>query len=94
MGGFQPLNTNNSDATNYNQVNNALRQLDKEQVTKTFKQPGGNAVINGRLPYSGGYGSLYYDSTNVPRIIVGIAPDGDIDIGVSKATFDITQQYT
>lgn len=90
---IQPLNTANSLATNYNQINDALRQLNNEQVTKAFKQAGGNAIVEGKLPYSGGYGSLYYDSDNVPRILIGIAPDGQIDIAVSKATFDITAQY-
>lgn len=88
-----PLNTNNSLGTNYNQINDAIRQLNNEQVTKTFKQSGGNSIVEGKLPYANGYGTLYYDSDNVPRIIIGIAPDGDIDIGVSKPTFDITKQY-
>lgn len=90
---FQPLNTSNSLATNYNQINNALRQINNEQTTKTFSQSGGNSIVEGKLPYSGGYGSLYYDSDNIARILIGIAPDGDIDIAVSKPTFDITQQY-
>lgn len=90
---IQPLNTANSLVTNYNQINDALRQLNNEQTTKAFKQAGGNAIVEGKLPYSGGYGSLYYDSTNTPRILIGIAPDGQIDIGVSKPTFDITAQY-
>lgn len=90
---YQPLNTSNSLATNYNQINSALRQINNEQTTKTFSQSGGNSIVEGKLPYDGGYGSLYYDSSNVARILIGIAPDGDIDIAVSKPTFDITQQY-
>lgn len=90
---LQPLNTSNSLGTNYNQINDMVRQLNNEQTTKTFSQPGGNSIVEGKLPYTGGYGSLYYDKDNTPRILIGIAPDGDIDIGVSKPTFDITQQY-
>jgi len=90
---FKPLNTQNSNLQNYGQVNDMVRQLNKEQTTKAFKQSGGNAIVEGKLPYEGGYGSLYYDSDNVSRILIGIAPDGEIDIGVSKPTFNITEQY-
>jgi hypothetical protein len=90
---FRPLTTSNSMGQNYGQVNDMMRQFNNEQTTKAFKQAGGNSVITGKLPYEGGYGSLYYDSDNYSRIIVGIAPDGEIDIGVSKPTFNITEQY-
>jgi hypothetical protein len=89
-----PLSSQNSDQANLNGMNNAIRQLNKEQVTKVFKQPGGNAIVEGRLPYEGGFGSLYADSNNVWRILIGIAPDGLIDIGVSDTGYDITTLYT
>lgn len=79
-----PVTTNNSDSQNLGQINNMIRQLNNEQVTKTFKQPNGNAIITGKLPYEGGYGSLYYDSDNIPRIIIGILPDGTIGFVISK----------
>lgn len=88
-----PVSTGNSDAANLNQINNALRQINNEQTTKTFKQPGGNSIINGQLPYEGGYGSLYYDSTNTPRIIIGIAPDGVTGIYVSPEGVDVTTLF-
>ncbi len=91
---LRPLTTQNSQGQNYGELNNMIRQLNKEQTTKTYKQPGGNAIVTGKLPYEGGYGSLYYDSDNVPRILIGIAPDGEIDISASKEGFDITQQYS
>lgn len=71
-----------------------IRQLNKEQTVKTFKQAGGNAIIQGKLPYTGGYGSLYYDTAGTPRILIGIAPDGEIDIAVSNEGVDITTLYT
>lgn len=91
---FKPLNTGVSTSQNYGQVNDMVRQLNREQVTKTFKQPGGNSQIQGKLPYEGGYGSLYYDADGTPRIIIGIAPDGEIDIGVSIEGEDITSLYS
>jgi len=90
---FRPLTTQNSTLQNYSQVNDMVRQFDKEQTVKAFKQPGGNSILQGKLPYEGGYGSLYYDSNNNSRILIGIAPDGEIDIGVSKSGFNITEQY-
>ena len=65
-------------------VNGNFAKIDNESVTKTFKQAGGNAIINGKLPYSGGYGSLYYDQNNIPSIVVGILPDGSMGIVVAK----------
>lgn len=91
---LKPLNSSSSLSQNFGQVNDMIRQLNNEQVTKTYKQPGGNSIIQGKLPYEGGYGTLYYDSANVARIIIGIAPDGEIDIGVSKEGYDITTLYS
>lgn len=81
---LRPVTSQNSYGQNWNEVNNMIRQLNKEQTTKVFKQAGGNAIISGKLPYDGGYGSLYYDSSNIPRIIIGIQPDGTMGITVSK----------
>lgn len=81
---FLPLDTNNSYPTNLNVMNNALRQLNNEQITKTYRQPGGNAIIEGKLPYDGGYGTMYYDSNNNPVGIIGILPDGTTGIAWAK----------
>lgn len=90
MGSFRPLNTSNSTKTNYSQVNDMVRQLNKEQVTKTFKQAGGkNAIINGQLP-NGKYGQLLYDDTGKARILIGQHPlDGRMGVWVSKPGFDV-----
>lgn len=90
---FKPLSSQNSQSQNYGQVNDMVRQLNNEQTTKTFKQPGGNAVINGKLPYQGGYGSLYYDQNQVPRILIGIDPDGEINLVVSKPGIDVLSLF-
>jgi hypothetical protein len=90
---FRPAYSGNSQSQNWNEFNNMIRQLNKEQTVKTFKQPGGNAIINGKLPYTNGYGSLYYDNNNVARILIGVAPDGEIDIGASIGGEDITTLY-
>lgn len=71
---LRPLSSSNSTQQNYGQVNDMIRQINKEQVTKTFKQANGNAVVNGKLPW-GGYGTLYYDSNGIPSILIGQAPD-------------------
>lgn len=89
--GFLPLNTNNDLATNFNTVNDALRTLNNQQVVKAYKGTNGNAIIEGRLPYDGGYGSIYYDSNGLPSIIIGINPDGTIKIVQSYAGIDVTK---
>lgn len=71
---FQPLNSSNSTATNYNQVNNMVRQLNKEQTVKTYKQENGNAIVTGRY-MENRYGTVYYDENGIPNILIGQAPD-------------------
>lgn len=86
---FQPLNTKNSLGTNYGQVNNMMRQVSNEQTVKTFKQAGGNAIVQGRYK-EGKYGDLYYDSTGLARILIGQHPvDGRMGIWVSKTGIDV-----
>lgn len=90
---LNPVSSGNSTPANLNEINNAIRQINKEQVTKIFKQPGGNSIINGKLPYDGGYGSLYYDSNQVPRILIGIDPDGEINLVVSAPGVDVLSLF-
>lgn len=89
-----PVKSTNSDASNWNTVNDAIRQLNNEQTVKVFKQASGNAIITGKLPYDGGYGSLYYDSNGIPHIIIGILPDGTTNIAVSKPGVSILDAFS
>lgn len=90
---FRPIASNNSYGQNWNEVNNMIRQLNKEQTVKTFKQASGNAIINGKLPYTGGYGSLYYDSNGVPSILIGIDPDGNVNIHAADDGVDVLSLF-
>lgn len=81
---FRPLTSQNSNSQNWGQITDMVRQLNKEQTTKAFKQAGGNALVTGKLPYEGGYGTLYYDSNNIPVIVIGILPDGTTGLVVAK----------
>lgn len=87
---FVPINP----GTDFDQamavINGNFAQLDNESVTKTFRQPGGNAIVEGKLPYDGGYGSIYYDQNNIPIIIIGILPDGSVGIIQAKDGVDVT----
>lgn len=89
---FLPVSGQNSNASNWNQVNNMIRQLNNEQTTKTFKQAGGNAIIQGRLP-SGIYGTQMNDSDNVPRILLGFSPDdGRPILAITSNGFDVIDE--
>lgn len=95
MANFQPLNTGNSTRTNYNQVNNMVRALNNEQTTKVFKGANGeNAVVTGRLPYDGGYGTLYYDVNGIPSIVIGVLPDGTTGLVIAKPGVDVLTLFT
>lgn len=91
---FKPLSSSNSLKQNLGQITDMVRQLNKEQTTKTFKQPGGNAIINGKLPYTGGYGSLYYDTDNIARIVIGTLPDGSMGMVVSKDAVSVLDVFS
>lgn len=91
---FNPINPGTDLPQALNVVNNNFAQLDNESVTKTFKQSGGNAIVEGKLPYDGGYGSLYYDPNGIPRLIVGITPDGDVDIVKSKSGVSVLDVFS
>ncbi len=89
---FQPLNSGNTLSTNYNQVNNMVRQLNNEQTTKVFKQASGNAIIDGKLPW-GGYGQLLYDTTGKARILIGQHPvDKHMGIWISRDGYDVVTE--
>lgn len=91
---FQPLNTKNSLGSNFGQVNNMIKQLEKEQTVKTFKQSGGNAIVQGRYA-DGKYGNVFYDSTPDARILIGMAPDdGRMGIWVTKDGFDVVDELS
>lgn len=82
---FTPLGPGASFEESRDVINNNFAQLDGEAVVKTFRQANGNAIIEGKLPFEGGYGALYYDTTGIPRILIGVTPDGDVDIVKSKS---------
>lgn len=73
-------------------MNGNFSQIDNEGLTKTFRGPKGNSIIQGRLPY-GGYGQIYYDSDGTARILIGMAPDdGRMGIWMSKPGVDVLTQ--
>lgn len=76
-------------------INGNFSHLDLEAVTKTFSQPGGNAIIQGKLPYDGGYGMLIYDSDGLARILIGLAPgDARPGIWVSADGVDVIDELS
>lgn len=90
---FRPLSSQNSNSSNISQINDMIRSLNKEQQTKTFKQPSGNAIVEGKLPYEGGYGFLFYDPNGIPSIVLGILPDGTMGMVVSKEGVDVLSLF-
>lgn len=88
---FLPTSSSNSQSTNWNQVNNMIRELNKEQQTKVFKGPNNiNALISGRLPNDLGYGIQFSDSNNIPRIIAYIDSNNQPIFKISESGIDVT----
>jgi len=87
---FLPI-SQSSDLEDVKRVVNAnFAQIDNESITKTFKQAGGNAIVQGQLP-DGSYGSIYYDSDNIARVLIGIY-DGRPGIWISKDGLDVLEE--
>lgn len=91
---IQPVSSSNSNAANWNQINTMVRQLNNEQTTKVFKQAGGYSVVNGKLPYTNGYGTLIYDSDNIPRILIGTDPNGNVGIWITIEGVNVIEELT
>ena len=61
-----------------------FRTIDNRFRVNVVRQDTGNAIVQGKLPYDKGYGSLYYDANGIPNIVIGILPDGTTGIVVAK----------
>lgn len=90
---FIPVNPGTDFAQAMAVINNNFAQLDNEAVTKTFRQASGNAIIEGKLPYDGGYGFLLYDENGLASIIIGRDPYGNMVIAAAKQGTDIFTAY-
>jgi len=78
---FNPVNPGTPLESAIAAFNNNFAQLDQEAAVKVINGSSGNpAIISGELPYEGGYGGLYHDADGVPSIIIGIDPDGVVNI--------------
>lgn len=76
-------------------LNKNFGELDGETITKVFLGANNRvAIIQGKLPYEGGYGELFYDSTGTPRLLIGITPDGDVDIVKSKSGTSVLDVFS
>lgn len=76
-------------------LNKNFGELDGEAVTKVFRGPNGQvSIIEGKLPYEGGYGLLIYDEDGNSRVLAGIAPDGTIGLFVSKTGEDLLSAFS
>lgn len=91
---FAPIGPGSSLDQSIAIINGNFAQLDQEAVTKVFKQANGNAIIEGKLPYDGGYGNLYYDANGIPSIIIGILPDGTTGIAIAKPGVSVLDAFS
>ena len=73
------------------QINDNFRDIAAENQTKTVSQSGGTALQWGKLP-NGNYGITIADKNNKRRIFIGIKPDGEPNISVSKRTVDVVKE--
>lgn len=88
---FRPLTTQNSLGSNFSQVNDMVRQLNREQRTKVFRGPNQvNALVSGKLPNDLGYGIQFSDGNNIPRIVAYIDESNQPVFKISEDGIDVT----
>jgi hypothetical protein len=91
---FIPITAGTSQEQMLAMINKNFAELDNESTTKVFRGQNGHiAVIEGKLPYNGGFGSIYYDTDGNSRIIIGVDPDGAVNIHVSKTGHDLVSLF-
>jgi hypothetical protein len=73
-----------------NGVNQNFAKLDAEAVTKVYSGPGGNAVVEGRLPNDLGYGQILYDRSGKAAIYMAVDANGNPVFKVAKTDKDAT----
>lgn len=72
---LRPLKSSNKYSNNLGEINDMVRQLNREQQVKTFKAANDiNAVIIGKY-MEGRYGLVISDSSGNRRVLLGQAPD-------------------
>lgn len=88
---YQPLQPSSSLPQNYAQMNKALAQLNQEAIVKKYGRANGQAgLVQGRLPNSLGYGTLFYDSGGTPLIYMAVDGNGNPILKVAKNGKDAT----
>jgi hypothetical protein len=75
-------------------IDDNFRNIDNRFRVNVVRQDSGNAIIQGKLPYDKGYGTLYYDTSGIARIIIGILPNGKVGLIVSKDGIDVINDLT
>lgn len=95
MTSFRPLNTSNSTNQNYGQVNDMVRQINKEQQVKTFNGTNGDPALTIGKYKSSKYGLVGSDDDGFRRILVGQHPtDGHPGIWVSIEGIDVIDELS
>lgn len=86
---------NNSDASDIGRVSNEnFRNINNRFRVNVVRQATGNAIVQGKLPYTDGYGSLYYDANGIPNIIIGILPDGTTGLVIAKPGENVIDAFS
>lgn len=92
---LKPIISTNSTVSNYGQINDMVRSLNKEQQVKAFNGIGGKtAVIIGKYS-QGKYGLVISDDSGVRRILIGQHPiDGRPGNWVSIDGIDVIDELS
>lgn len=89
---FVPISSKATWKNASQQINRNFQALDAETNTKTISAGGGNKqMISGKLP-DGRYGDVYYDSSNIDRILIGQDSDGEPIIAITASGYSVLEE--
>lgn len=89
---FTPINSKQNTQKALQTVNKNFMMLDAETYTKTVSGGGSTQMVSGKLS-NGRYGELFYDTTGVPRILIGQSPNGArVGIWISKTGVNVLNE--
>lgn len=89
---FTPINSKQNTQKALQTINNNFMMLDAETYSKTISGGGSTQMITGKLG-NGRYGEVFYDTSGMPRILIGQAPnDGRPGIWITKPGFNVLDE--
>ena len=89
---FTPITSKQNTQKALQAINNNFMMLDAETYSKTISGGGSTQMITGKLS-NGRYGEVFYDTSGMPRILIGQAPNnGRPGIWITRPGYNVLNE--